>query len=1118
MNMATNTTALSPPQPFNGQRVLRISGLTDSTASGSAGPGGRRIAPAHRNGPQHQWTHEENRDVMRAYYKSSPTRTGYRKRMLAAWMEDHPDKTMSEQRLAGQRRVIGLHKLLSTEEMELIKREMTGAETAESTEHAAAAIDEMDTEETMATDAVGDEEIGQLGKQILDNIVPVETRERLPPLKGMDKQKLRNLIEEANHEIRKMDIPSLTALNDIAYATAYTISTEMGVKVGNRPPTSTPPWKIRLQRKIEKLRRDLSQVESWKAGKLMNEDVKRRLEVAYRISEKGMLVVAEELKQRVVATATKLQRFDRRRDQYRQNRQFQFNQKRLYADLQGEEQSQPPNPDAAVKFWSELWGNKVDHMKSAKWIAETKKETSRIEEQPMIELSAENVGRNARRMKNWKAPGPDQVHGFWLKKLTSLHGPLAQLYQKSLVDGCPAWMTKGRTVLLQKDKAKGTAVDNYRPITCLPTMWKLLSGIIGEEIQRHLTSKGLIPREQKGCTANCRGTKDQLLTDKAVVKNCKRRKTNLEMVWIDYKKAYDRVPHSWLVECMDIYKVHPTVKQFLKNEMQKWTTELTSCGEVLGKVPIRRGIFQGDALSPLLFIMAMAPISSRLNRMKKGYEMEKGEGMISHLLYMDDIKLYSKTEEGMKSMVNTLKMISEDFGMEFGLDKCAKVSLKRGKISEGGDLPLYDGTLIKELDEDRGYKYLGILQSDVNNKEKAKDIATKEYYRRIRLIMKSELNAGNSIRAINIWAIPVVRYTAGIVDWTVADLQEADRKTRKLLTMHGAFNLNGDVDRLYIDRKNGGKGLLQVEQVIREEESALAEYVGLKKSEDPLLRAVATERIAITKESKAEYRKRVTDERQQNYRTKRMHGQFLRQTEDLIDQKESMRWIEEGYMKRGTENLLMAAQEQSLRTRKTRHAIDKANVDPKCRLCAVKDETVDHLVAGCVKLAQGEYKARHDKVASVVHWRLCKKYGIEVHKDWYKHEIQPVLETDKVKILWDMCIQTDIVIQARRPDIVVVDKTKKEILIIDIAVPADANVGVKEQEKITKYLDLKMELKRLWRMKARVIPVVVGALGSIPKDLRHWLTELGLEDVDCGALQKAALLGTTRLLRRTLVL
>ena len=1053
---------------------------------------------------------------MRAFYKSNPTRIGYRKRMLAAWLADNPDRTIDEQRLAGQRLKIEQGGFLSPEELDLIKRQVTGDVNQVDDEDPNPEIEAATVIE--ANELPKSNENSELLQLILANVVPMESRERLPTLKGTDKTKLNEILEKVNLEISKLNFASLTAVNDIAYACARTVTEAMGLKIGKRPPPRIPAWKERIQRKIEKLRRNLSQVESWKTGSLRNEEVKKRLESAYHIKEKGLDVVTEHLKQRVVAMAAKLQRFDRRHVQYRQNRQFQYNQKRLYADLQGEEQSQPPNSGESVSFWTTMWGSNVKHRRDAKWIEQVKKDTANTPEQTPIHITTDLVTQATRRIKNWKAPGPDQLQGFWLKKLQSLHAPMAQLYQKSLTEGCPAWMTKGRTVLLQKDKAKGTAVGNYRPITCLPTMWKLLSGMISDEIRSHLSSNGLLPLEQKGCVPKCRGTKDLLLTDKAIVKNCKRRKVNLEMMWIDYKKAYDRVPHSWLIECMEIYKVNPLLKDFLANEMRKWTTELTSCGEVLGEVHIRRGIFQGDALSPLLFVMAMIPISSVLNRMKKGYVMEGGQRMISHLMYMDDIKLYSKTEAGMKSMANTLKTISEDIGMEFGLEKCAKISMKHGKVIEGGDLPLFDGVNIRELDEDEGYKYLGILQNDLAQKEDAKATVKREYFRRTRLILKTELNAGNTIRAINTWALPVMRYTAGILEWTVAELQEADRKTRKLLTMNGAFNQHGDVDRLYIDRQHGGKGLLSVEQVIREDECGLKEYVDLKQTEDSLLRCVANEGVISATETKSEYRQRMGSKRK-NWKNKIMHGQFLRQTEDQIDQKESVRWIAEGYMKKATESLLMAAQEQALRTRKIRHAIDKANVDPKCRWCGAKDETVNHLIAGCSKLAQGEYKARHDKVATVIHWRLCKKYGIDVHRDWYKHEIQPVIENDKVKILWDMCVQTDKVIQARRPDIVVVDKLKKQVSIIDIAVPADKNVAEKEKEKITKYQDLKMEVKRLWKQKrVRVIPVVVGALGSIPKGLQHWLTELGLEDVDCGLLQKCALFGTARILRRTLVL
>ena len=116
----------------------------------------------------------------------------------------------------------------------------------------------------------------------------------------------------------------------------------------------------------------------------------------------------------------------------------------------------------------------------------------------------------------------------------------------------PEWMVRGRTVLIQKDTAKGAQASNYRPIACLPMMWKLLTGVMGEKLYHHLERNGLLTDEQKGCRKGSRGTKYQLLVDKAIVKNCRRRLTNLSMAWIDYKKAYDMVPHSWILKCLEM--------------------------------------------------------------------------------------------------------------------------------------------------------------------------------------------------------------------------------------------------------------------------------------------------------------------------------------------------------------------------------------------------------------------------------------------------------------------------------------------------------------------------------------------------------------------------------------
>ena len=118
-----------------------------------------------------------------------------------------------------------------------------------------------------------------------------------------------------------------------------------------------------------------------------------------------------------------------------------------------------------------------------------------------------------------------------------------------------------------------------------------------------------MPEEQKGCKRGSRGTKDQLLIDKTVLRDCKKRHTNLSLAWIDYKKAYDYVPHSWIKECMQMFEIAENVRNVLENSMEQWKLLLTSNGKDLGEVDVKRGIFQGDSLSPLFFVLCMVPLS-----------------------------------------------------------------------------------------------------------------------------------------------------------------------------------------------------------------------------------------------------------------------------------------------------------------------------------------------------------------------------------------------------------------------------------------------------------------------------------------------------------------------------
>ena len=87
-------------------------------------------------------------------------------------------------------------------------------------------------------------------------------------------------------------------------------------------------------------------------------------------------------------------------------------------------------------------------------------------------------------------------------------------------------------------------------------------------------------------------------------------------------------------------------------------------------------------------------------------------------------------------------------------------------------------------------------------------------------------------------------------------------------------------------------------------------------------------------------------------------------------------WLKNGYLKKETEGFIMAAQDQAIRTNAIKARIDKTSSDSKCRFCKVKEETIDHLVSICSKIAQSDYKERHDKVASMLHWNLCREYNL----------------------------------------------------------------------------------------------------------------------------------------------
>ena len=217
----------------------------------------------------------------------------------------------------------------------------------------------------------------------------------------------------------------------------------------------------------------------------------------------------------------------------------------------------------------------------------------------------------------------------------------------------PEWMTEGRTTLIQKDPNKETAPNNYRHITCLPMMWKILTEQIREEIYYLLTSRGLFPDEQKGCCKGSRDAVELLYIDQRILNESKTRWKNLAMAWIDYKKAYHMVPHSWIINSHKMNKISDEVINFIDKTMKPSRVELTAGRRSLAETKIQIGIFQGDALSPLRFIIAMMPLNHILWECTAGYKLSRSQEKDNHLMYMDDIKLFAKNEKELETLIHT---------------------------------------------------------------------------------------------------------------------------------------------------------------------------------------------------------------------------------------------------------------------------------------------------------------------------------------------------------------------------------------------------------------------------------------------------------------------------------
>ena len=229
--------------------------------------------------------------------------------------------------------------------------------------------------------------------------------------------------------IELIETKNITQTNNLIKAEGVWVADQLGLKKYEGGKKKDPWWKRRIEEDIKQLKKDINILERVKKGQIgaRKEGKAKLVEEKYRVKRKGLTTVIEELKQRILAKAAKISRYEQRIQQYRINRLFKVDQKKVYNKFNGQTGSSNgdiPNAEESRTFWSGIWSVEKEHNKEADWFSDLKEEMVKLEQQNVV-INEDKVKKQYSKMPNWKAPGHDGVQGFWIKRLDKMHERIA---------------------------------------------------------------------------------------------------------------------------------------------------------------------------------------------------------------------------------------------------------------------------------------------------------------------------------------------------------------------------------------------------------------------------------------------------------------------------------------------------------------------------------------------------------------------------------------------------------------------------------------------------------------------------------------------------------------------
>lgn len=324
----------------------------------------------------------------------------------------------------------------------------------------------------------------------------------------------------------------------------------------------------------------------------------------------------------------------------------------------------------------------------------TSKTITNVGSEELPEITTVEITHALKQMKNRKAPGEDQITSEMLKAGgRTLLEALRILTNKCMFEGKIPKKWKNAEVIILHKKGDTTNIENYRPISLLSHLYKLMMRIITNRLTKKLDFYQ--PVEQAGFRKGF-GTVDHLQTIRTLIEKTTEYNIPLHMAFIDYHKAFDSVETWAFLTAMNDARIDSRYTALMEDIYKEATFHVKINDDLhTGKINLNKGVRQGDPISPKLFTAAIEKVFKQLNWDEKGMKIDGA--YLSHLRFADDIILTSTNIEELKTMIEELNNLSKQIGLKMNLNKTKIITSSPQEVS-------IENTIIEKVEQ---YTYLG---------------------------------------------------------------------------------------------------------------------------------------------------------------------------------------------------------------------------------------------------------------------------------------------------------------------------------------------------------------------------------------------------------------------------